>query len=215
MPAVNNSDGFFNNLPIQSEKKRGCKKLRMTKQEKKEWQILQLKARQQQMNDRLAKAEKELIDMNKSSSSEDEEQKQPNSHHNQPPAPVPSQSPLMARQQISTNNNAEEQQPNALEMGGSDPPNNRDTSLPGQQNEEMQDEQEDPNQAFDQQNMAHPGTGKSSVNRRQKKNVPLDPSAIASSVKRNHAARNAQNDINQIAGFMQGMQLDKNLTNMR
>ena len=47
MPAVNNSDGFFTNLPIQSEKKRGCKKLRMTKLEKKEWQILQIKARQQ------------------------------------------------------------------------------------------------------------------------------------------------------------------------
>ena len=45
MPAVNNDDGFFNDLPIQSEKKRGCKKLRMTKQEKKEWEIIQLEAR--------------------------------------------------------------------------------------------------------------------------------------------------------------------------
>ena len=32
-----------------------------------------------------------------------------------------------------------------------------------------------------------------------------DPNGIASSVKRNHAAKATHHDINQIAGFMQGM----------
>ena len=156
------------------------------------------------MNDRLAKAERELVEMN---NDVDEEDKSSQQDGRQPPNPIPSRSPInMQRQQINTNpNNAELPSRNALEVGSSDPPNNSDARMPGDANEEMQDEQEDNNQAAEQQNLAPPGTGKSSVNRRSKKNQPVDPSAIASSVKRNHAARATQHDINQIAGFMQGM----------
>ena len=40
MPVINNDDGFFNDLPVYSEKARGSKKLRMTKLEKKRWKII-------------------------------------------------------------------------------------------------------------------------------------------------------------------------------
>ena len=49
MPVINNDDGFFDNLPVYSEKARGRKKLRMTKLEKKRWQIIQMQAKQQQL----------------------------------------------------------------------------------------------------------------------------------------------------------------------
>ena len=92
------------------------------------------------MNDRLAKAERELDEMN---NDVDEEDKSSQPDGRLPPNPIPSRSPInMQRQQINTNvNNAELPSRNALEVGSSDPPNNRDPTLPVDANEEMHDEQ--------------------------------------------------------------------------
>ena len=100
-------------------------------------------------------------------------------------------------------------------MANNDPSNNRITTMHDPGNDEMQDESEYYDQQAQEQVLRPQSVTKASVNKKTKKNVQFNPSGIASTVKNRHAAKATGSDINQIQGFMQGMRLDKNLTNMR
>ena len=201
MPVINNDDGFFDNLPVYSEKARGRKKLRMTKLEKKRWQIIQMQAKQQQLEQRLGTAQRELAAMDADS---EEDQSAADIRTDQL-RPQPSQSPLIAQpRQLQPDNVEEVKHVNPMELHSNPSANEQPRAYVEPGNDEMADEtglqQQEEEEVLRPQSVSRRSTSK-----RRKQNVPLNPSAIASSVKRNHAARNNNSDINQIAGFMQGM----------
>ena len=57
---MSNTDGFFTGLKTYDDKKRGCKKLRMSKSERKQYEITQLQARKAQMDSKLNRMQTEL-----------------------------------------------------------------------------------------------------------------------------------------------------------
>ena len=56
MPAVDNADGFFTGLKQYDDNIRGCKKLRMSKAERKQYEIMQMQARKAEMDARILAA---------------------------------------------------------------------------------------------------------------------------------------------------------------
>ena len=60
MPAVDNADGFFTGLKQYDDNIRGCKKLRMSKAERKQYEIMQMQARKAEMDARILAAQNDL-----------------------------------------------------------------------------------------------------------------------------------------------------------